>query len=127
MGLFVLEILTCDGEIVAGRSHVERRDALTARIGGDQADRPRHLRGGMVGIVGGAAGALYGGLDVGQSIHYAMDTVRAVPRNVRPDLIRSRIRSLVLLCALGSAVLATTLLSALGRQSAAPGVHLPRA
>jgi bifunctional non-homologous end joining protein LigD len=31
--LFVFDILTCDGENVATRSYVERRDALTARIG----------------------------------------------------------------------------------------------
>lgn len=31
--LFVFDILTCDGEHVASRSYVERRDALTARIG----------------------------------------------------------------------------------------------
>jgi bifunctional non-homologous end joining protein LigD len=31
--VFVFDILTCDGENVASRSYVERRDALTARIG----------------------------------------------------------------------------------------------
>ena len=31
--LFLFDILTCDGENVASRSYVERRDALTARIG----------------------------------------------------------------------------------------------
>ena len=31
--LFVFDIVTCDGENVASRSYVDRRDALTARIG----------------------------------------------------------------------------------------------
>jgi membrane protein len=64
----------------------------------------------------GVADAFYGGLGVGQAIQHAMGTVWAVARNVRSDPIRSRIRSLVLLCVLGSASVVTTLVSAWGRQ-----------
>jgi uncharacterized BrkB/YihY/UPF0761 family membrane protein len=51
-----------------------------------------------------------------------MDTMWAVPRNVRPDPIRSRLRSLLLLVALGSALIATTVLSAVNRASRSLGV-----
>jgi membrane protein len=53
-------------------------------VTGDQLDRPRNRSGGVVGIVVGIAGAIYGGLGVGQAIQHAMDTVWAVPRNVLP-------------------------------------------
>ena len=49
-----------------------------------------------------------------------------VPRNARPNLLKARLRSLVLLVLLGFGVLATTALSALatGAQSLGDGVHL---
>jgi membrane protein len=88
---------------------------------GTQLGQPRHLSGGIAGIVVGIAGAVYGGLGAGQAVQHAMDTLWAVPRNVRPDPIRARIRSMLLLSVLGSALVATTLLAALGRASAVLG------
>ena len=127
LSLFPLLLLltTVLGVVLAGHPSLQEQVVHSALsqfpVVGDQLDQPRHLSGGTVGIVVGIAGALYGGLGVGQAIQHAMDTVWAVPRNVRPDPIRSRIRSLVLLCVLGSALLATTLVLALGRQSATLG------
>ncbi|MDT5243412.1 MAG: rane protein [Mycobacterium sp.] len=89
---------------------------------GKQLGQPQGLNGGTVGVVIGIAGALYGGLGVGQAAQNAMDTMWAVPRNVRPDPIRSRLRSLLLLVALGSALIATTVLSAVNRASRSLGV-----
>jgi membrane protein len=88
---------------------------------GEQLGEPRRLSGGTAGVVIGIAVALYGGLGVGQAVQHAMDTVWAVPRNNRPDPIRSRIRSLLLLIILGSVLIAATLLSAVGRVSTAFG------
>jgi membrane protein len=51
-----------------------------------------------------------------------MDTLWAVPRNDRPDPIRARIRSLLLLLVLGSAFIATTVLAAIGRASESFGI-----
>lgn len=51
-----------------------------------------------------------------------MDSVWAVPRNKRPDPIRSRLRSLLLLLVLGSASITATVLSAAGQATAALGV-----
>ena len=127
VSLFPLLLLltTVLGVVLAGHPSLQEQVVHSALsqfpVIGDQLDQPRRLSGGTVGIVVGIAGALYGGLGAGQAIQHAMDTVWAVPRNVRPDPIRSRIRSLVLLCVLGSALVATTLLSALGRQSATLG------
>src|SRR4029079_15111702 len=48
-------------------------------------------------------------------VQNAMDSVWAVPRNNRPDPIRSRVRSLALLIILGSAAITAPALSAVGR------------
>jgi membrane protein len=85
---------------------------------GNQLEEPHQLSGGTVGVVVGIAGALYGGMGVGQSLQNAMDTAWAVPRNARPDPIRGRLRSLLLLPVLGSAAIAATVISA--------GAHVTR-
>ncbi|CAN5632514.1 hypothetical protein BH10ACT9_BH10ACT9_49990 [soil metagenome] len=82
---------------------------------GDQLNEPSALSGGTVGVVIGISVALYGGLGVGQALQNAMETIWAVPRHLRPDPIRSRLRSLVLLLVLGTALVATTLLVAVSR------------
>lgn len=88
---------------------------------GDQLQRPEELSGGATAVVVGLAGALYGGLGVGQAVQNAMDSVWAVPRNNRPDPIRSRLRSLLLLFILGSAAIAATVLSAAGHATQSLG------
>lgn len=88
---------------------------------GDQLGQPHRLSGGVTGFVVGIAGALYGGLGVGQAAQNAMNVVWAVPRNDRPDPLRGRIRSLLLLAVLGSALIGTTVLSTVGRLSASLG------
>jgi membrane protein len=89
---------------------------------GSQLHQPEGLSGGTVAVVVGIAGALYGGLGVGQAVQNAMDSVWAVPRHKRPDLIRSRLRSLVLLLVLGSAAVAATVISAIGQTTQSLGV-----
>jgi membrane protein len=89
---------------------------------GNQLSEPSALSGGTTAVVIGIAGALYGGLGVGTAVQNAMDTVWAVPRYVRPDPIKARLRSLMLLVVLGSALIATTLLTAIGRSWAALGI-----
>lgn len=82
---------------------------------GEQMSEPSALSGGTTAVVVGIVGALYGGLGAGTALQNAMDTVWAVPRYVRPDPIRARLRSLMLLFVLGSALIATTVLTAIGR------------
>jgi membrane protein len=88
---------------------------------GEQLGQPRQLSGGVTAVVVGIAGALYGVLGVGQAAQNAMDTVWAVPRHRRPDPVRSRVRSLLLLIVLGSAAIAATVISAIGRAAQSLG------
>jgi membrane protein len=123
VSLFPLMLLltTVLGVVLAGHPSLQEQIMHSALsqfpVIGDQLGEPRHLSGGAAAVIVGVTGALYGGLGVGQAMQNAMDTVWAVPRNVRRDPLRSRIRSFVLLSVLGSALVATTLLSAVGRAS----------
>ncbi|MGI8695565.1 MAG: YihY/virulence factor BrkB family protein [Mycobacteriales bacterium] len=81
---------------------------------GDQLGAPKRLGGGIVGLIVGILGSLYGGLGVAQAVQYAMNTAWRVPRNNRPNPVKARGRSLLLLATAGVAVIATTSLSALG-------------
>jgi membrane protein len=89
---------------------------------GEQLASPHGLSGGAGAVIVGILGALYGGLGVGQAIQNAMDSIWAVPRNVRPDPLRSRLRSLLMLIVLGSAAIASTALSAVGHSTASFGI-----
>ncbi|GAC1403726.1 MAG: hypothetical protein NVS4B6_19700 [Mycobacterium sp.] len=128
VSLFPLLLLftTGLGALLANRPDLKQRVLQSAvsqfPVIGSQLHQPEQLSGGAVAVVVGIAGALYGALRVGQAVQNAMDSVWAVPRNNRPDPIRSRLRSLLLLMVLGSAVIATTVLSAVGRATSALGV-----
>jgi membrane protein len=78
---------------------------------GSQLGEPKQISGGVTGVVVGTLGALYGGLGVGQALQNAMNTVWAVPRDRRPDPLKARARSSLLLVTVGAALLATTVLS----------------
>ncbi|MCV7420568.1 YihY/virulence factor BrkB family protein [Mycobacterium yunnanensis] len=88
---------------------------------GSQLGEPKHLGGGVTGVVVGVAGALYGGLGVGQALQNAMNTVWAVPRDQRPDPFTARARSLLLLVTVGGALAATTVLAGITAGSGAFG------
>jgi YihY family inner membrane protein len=74
-------------------------------------------------VIGGVV-ALYGALGVAQAIQNAMNVTWAVPRHRRPNPIRARLRSLLVIVIGGGAALATTVLSALGSSAGAFGAHL---
>ncbi|MHA3705108.1 YihY/virulence factor BrkB family protein [Jatrophihabitans sp. YIM 134969] len=84
---------------------------------GDQLGTPKAIGGGIVGLVVGVLGSLYGGLGVAQALQHAMNTAWAVPRNSRPNPFAARGRSLVLLATAGLALLGTTVLSSFGASS----------
>jgi len=88
---------------------------------GDQLGQPHRLGGGVGGLVIGGVGALYGGLGVAQATQNAMNTAWAVPRNNRPNPVKARGRSLLLLGTVGVALLGTTVISALGGGAGAFG------
>jgi membrane protein len=127
VSLFPLLLLltTGLGVVLAGRPDLQAQ-VLHSTLSqfpviGDQLHHPQGLSGGAVGVLVGLLGALYGGLGVGQALQNAMDTVWAVPKHKRPNPIRSRIRSLLLLLVLGSAAVATTVLAAAGHATGAHG------
>ncbi|HTY32909.1 YihY/virulence factor BrkB family protein [Mycobacterium sp.] len=128
VSLFPLLLLltTGLGVILAGRPDLQDQ-VLHSTLSqfpviGSQLHQPHSLSGGTVAVVVGIAGALYGGLGVGQAVQNAMDSVWAVPRDKRPNPIRSRLRSLLLLLVLGSAAITATVLSAVGQATGALGV-----
>jgi membrane protein len=88
---------------------------------GDQLGQPRRLGGGVGGLVIGVLGALHGGLGVAQASQNMMNTAWAVPRNSRPNPVKARGRSLLLLATVGVALLGTTVISALGGGAGAFG------
>ena len=84
---------------------------------GDQLSDPQGLTGSMPAVIIGAVTSLYGALGVAQAIQNAANIAWAVPRNRRPNPLLARVRSLLLLAVGGVALLATTVLSALGSGS----------
>ncbi len=91
---------------------------------GDQLTDPRGISGSGIGLIVGILGTIYGGLGVAQAAQNAMNTIWRVPRNSRPNPLRSRLRSLLLLLVAGLAIIGTTVLSALGTNTAAFGAGI---
>ncbi len=128
VSLFPLLLLltTALGVVLAGRPDLQAQ-VLHSTLSqfpvlGSQLHHPEGLSGGAVGVIVGMLGALYGGLGVGQALQNAMDSVWAVPKHKRPNPIRSRLRSLLLLLVLGSAAIAATVLAAVGHAAGAVGI-----
>jgi len=82
-------------------------------IGDQLGSTAQPLRGSGWGLTIGILVALYGGLGVAVAIQNAFNQVWGVPVHRRPDPVRARLRSLLLLGLLGVGVLLTTALSAL--------------
>lgn len=93
-------------------------DALNSALAqfpiiGDQLGRPEGLTGSTTAVVIGTLAAIYGALGLGQAIQNVMNTAWAIPRNSRPNPLRMRLRSLLLLTFAGLGVLAVSVFSAL--------------
>ena len=119
LSLFPLLLLmsTVLGFVLRGDPHAQQA-ILKSALGqfpviGDQLKAPSRLGGGIVGLLVGGFGALYGALGVGQAIQSAMNTAWSVPKNNRPNPLKARGRSVFLLATAGLAVIATTVLSSM--------------
>jgi YihY family inner membrane protein len=93
-------------------------DVLNSALGqfpvvGAELTDPQGVSGSGVALVIGILGTLYGGLGVAQAGQNAMNVIWRVPRNERPDPLRSRARSVLLLVVVGLSLIGTTILSAL--------------
>lgn len=81
---------------------------------GDQiSDNIHSFRGSSVALVVGILGSVYGSLGVAQAAQNAMNRAWGVSRNARPNPIKSRLRSLLMLALVGVGVLLSTVLAAL--------------
>ena len=84
----LLLLTTVLGVVLAGHPVLQQQVLHSAMhqfpVIGDQLAQPHQLSGGAVAVVVGIAGALYGAMGGGQAVQDAMDSVWAVPRNVRP-------------------------------------------
>jgi membrane protein len=129
VSLFPLLLLltTILGFVLRGDPHLQQRILHSTLsqfpVIGDQLESPKGLRGNGFGITVGILGSLYGGLGVAQATQNAMNVAWAVPRNQRPNPLKSRARSLLLLATVGLGVIATTVLSALGSSAGAFGAQ----
>jgi membrane protein len=91
-------------------------DQITANI--------RSFHGNIAGLVIGTLGCVYGGLGIVQATQNTLNKVWGVPRDSRPNPVRARLRSLLLLAIGGGSVLLTTVLSALGAAAGSYGASL---
>jgi YihY family inner membrane protein len=91
---------------------------------GDQLGDPQGLRGSGAALVVSGIVAIYGALGVAQAMQNALNVTWAVPRYRRPNPIRQRLRSMLLIAMAGVAVLVTTVLSALVASAQEFGVDL---
>lgn len=117
LSLFPLLLLftTVLGIVLAGDPELQSRiiDSAMSQIPviGDQLGQPDRLSGGTTAIVIGVVGSLYGGLGVSLAAQYAMNTAWSVPRNEQPDPIKGRLRGLLLLSTVGTAIIGLTVLN----------------
>ena len=127
LSLFPLLLLLASvlGFVLEDNSDLQQRilDSALSQfpIIGDQLSDPQSLRGSGTAVVIGGLVALYGALGVAQALQNAMNVAWSVPRNRRPNPVKARLRSLLLIGTAGIAVLATTILSALGGGAGANG------
>jgi membrane protein len=125
----LLVLATFLGYGLHGSPHFQRQvlDSALAQfpvIGNQIATNIRSFHGSVPGLVVGMLGCLYGGLGIVQAVQSMLNKVWGVPRNSRPNPLRARLRSLLLLIAGGASVIATTVLSALGVSADAYGASL---
>jgi membrane protein len=127
LSLFPLLLLLSSllGFVLENNSDLEQRilDSTLSQfpIIGDQLSDPQGLQGNGAGLVIGGVIALYGALGVAQAFQHAMNVAWSVPRHRRPNPVKARLRSLLLIATAGIAVLATTSLSVLGGSAGASG------
>ncbi|WP_028653663.1 YihY/virulence factor BrkB family protein [Nocardioides halotolerans] len=124
----LLLAVTIFGFVLQGNPDFQERvidSALgTFPIIGNELGRPDRLQGSTTSTVVGIIAATYGSLGLGQALQNALNVVWSVPRNMRPNPIRLRLKSLGLLMLGGISVLAITTVSTLGSETEVFGPRL---
>ncbi|HWE55894.1 MAG TPA: YihY/virulence factor BrkB family protein [Acidimicrobiales bacterium] len=133
VSLFPLLLLavTVLGFLLQGNAHLQHQVLNSALsqfpIVGKQVQTNVHqYKGSGTGLIFGILGSLYGGLGVMQAGQNAFNHIWGIPRNNRPNPIKSRARSLVLLAGLGTGALLSTSLTGLATDSSSyvPALHV---
>jgi YihY family inner membrane protein len=130
LAIFPLLLLavTIFGFILQGNPDFQERvidSALgTFPIIGNELGRPDKLQGSTAATVVGILAATYGSLGLGQALQNALNVAWSVPRNMRPNPIRLRLKSLGLLLLAGASVLAILTVSTLGSETEVFGPRL---
>jgi YihY family inner membrane protein len=104
-------------------------DVLNSALGqfpviGAELTDPKGVSGSGAALAIGILGTLYGGLGVAQAGQNAMNVIWRVPRNQRPNPLKARLRSVLLLLVVGLAIIGTTILSALSSTAEGFGARL---
>ena len=125
----LLLLVTILGYALEGNKHLQHEVLHSALaqfpvIGDQLGSTVRQLQGNGVALVVGILGSLYGALGVAQAAQNALNRVWAVPRGDRPNPLKSRARSLLLMLVIGAGLLITTALSALSANAASFGADV---
>jgi membrane protein len=125
----LLLLATILGYALHGNSHLQRHVLDSALpqfpvIGGQITANIQSFHGSTAGLVIGMLGCVYGGLGIVQAVQTMLNKVWGIPRDSRPNPLRARLRSLLLLAFGGASVMVTTVLSALGAAADAYGSSL---
>src|SRR5579862_1739946 len=125
----LLLLATILGYALHGSQHLQRQvlDSALAQfpvIGDQITANIRSFHGSTAGLVIGILGCVYGSLGIVQATQATLNKVWGVPRDSRPNPVRARLRSLLLLAFGGVSVIVTTVLSALGAAADAYGASL---
>jgi membrane protein len=125
----LLLLLTILGFVLVGDAHL--RDSLVNSalaqfpvVGASLRTSIHAPASSNTGLAIGIVGTLYGSIGAAQATQHAFNKVWAVPRNERPNPLKSRLRSLILLGALGVGVLITTVASGLTTGAGSYGATL---
>ena len=90
-------------------------------IGSQLSHNVNAIRGSALTLAIGLIGALWGGLGVTQAIENAFDEVWGIPRPRRSNFVRARVRGVLMMFALGTFVVGSTVLSSVGTSLAVRG------
>jgi YihY family inner membrane protein len=126
----LLVLVTIVSMVIEGNAKLQAKiiDSAVAQfpVVGEQIAKNVHaISGSGVALVVGIVGALWGGLGVVQAGQNAMNAVWNVPYKDQPNFWKSRLRSLILLFALGVFVLASSVLSGFGSAGGGtPAIHV---
>lgn len=105
------------GFVLQGNSDLQQRilDSAVSQfpIIGEELNDPKGLAGSGTAVLVGGIIALYGALGFAQALQNALNVVWSVPRHRRPNPLKARLRSVLLIGTAGIAVLATTIVSVL--------------